>query len=125
MSDTANRKVLIIDDEYDLGLFLKDFLADLGFEGTIATDTDLGLQLFRDMKPDLVFLDILIPQDGGMECLKAIKKIRPETIVIMITGLQDEGTAKQALSLGAYDYVTKPFDLDMIQTQFIERLFPR
>lgn len=125
MGDNKKHKILVIDDEYDLGLLIKDFADDLGYLCWIATDTDSGLKIVSEERPEVVFMDVVIPQAGGIECLKRIKALYPETIVIMITGMQDEGLAKQSIQAGAYDYITKPFELEHLETQFLSRIFPQ
>ena len=118
------KKLVIVDDEYDIGLVVKDFFTDYGFLSWIAIDTTSGLALIEKEKPEIIFLDLIIPQIGGIECLKQIRKVSPESYVIMMTGIQDQEIAKQALKEGAYDYVTKPFDLGYIKINFIDRIFP-
>ena len=118
------KKILIIDDEPEIGEIVKDFLNDLNYTTMIAGDATEGLALAQSEKPDLVLLDILMPQISGMECLKQIKELRPETIVVVISGLQDEQLAKQAIRRGAYDYIVKPFDLNFLQNNLLARIFP-
>ena len=117
-------KILIIDDELPVCEVIKDFLDEHGFRTFIATDALKGIDILKKEKPDLVFLDILMPRVGGLECLHLIKDVRPETVVVVISGLQDEQIAKQAIRRGAYDYITKPFDLAYLRENVLNRLFP-
>src|SRR4051812_46883039 len=118
------KKILIVDDEPLTGRLIKDFLEDQEYEVLVATQALLGLEIVEKEKPDLVLLDMLMPRIGGLECLARIKKFAPETIVIMLSGLQNEEVAKQALELGAYDYLTKPFNLHSIEN-LLARIFQK
>ena len=116
------KKILVIDDEPIAGSLIKDFLEGRDYKVFAATQAKVGLEIAAKEKPDLVFLDMLMPQIGGMECLQRIKADSPETIVIILSGLQNEDIAKQALALGAYDYIVKPFNLHAIEN-LLARIF--
>ena len=118
------KKVLVIDDELSLCEVIKDFLDSLGYQTYMAIDAIQGLEMIEREKPDVVLLDILMPEVSGLECLQRIKKSRPNTIVIIISGMQDEELAKSAIRHGAYDYITKPFDLDFLENNLLARIFP-
>ena len=90
-------------------LILRNILADEGYQVETAGNGKAGLELAQASQPDLVLLDIRLPQMNGMEVLQKIKEISPALPVIMITAFGDIKTAVQAMKLGAYDYVTKPF----------------
>lgn len=120
-----NRKILIIDDEFDICDLIKDCLDDKGYTVFTATDAKEGLEIFAVENPHLVLLDILLPGIGGLECLRRIKEQSPETIVVILSGMKDEGTAKEAIRRGAYDYVTKPFDLSHFENEILSRIFPQ
>jgi DNA-binding NtrC family response regulator len=78
--------------------------------------------LVKEIKPQLVLLDIMMPGISGIETLKLIKKIDPNIPVIMVTGVSDEATAKSAIDLGAYDYVKKPIDFDYLNASILTKL---
>lgn len=118
------KKVLVIDDELTFGEIVKDYLDEMGFQTLIATNAKTGLKLVQKERPDLILLDVLMPEIGGLECLRRIKMMSPDTIVVVISGLQDEQIARQAIRRGAFDYVTKPFDLAYLQENLIARIFP-
>lgn len=119
----AARKIVIIDDEMEVGEVIKDFLDEEGYETHISTDAQKGLDLVQKIQPELVLLDILMPKIGGLECLKRIKAFRPQTIVIVISGIEDEEVAKQAIRRGAFDYIHKPFDLVYLKENLLARIF--
>ena len=116
------KKILVIDDEPIAGALIRDFLEGRDYKVLVATQAPVGLEIASKEKPDLVLLDMLMPKISGLECLERIKKESPETIVIILSGLQNEEIAKQALALGAYDYIIKPFDLRAIEN-LLARIF--
>lgn len=102
-------KILVIDDNKNMQLILRNILTDEGYEIVTAGNGKAGLELVHKAEPDLVLLDIRLPQMNGMEVLQKIKEKYEDMLVIMITAFGDIKTAVQAMKLGAYDYVTKPF----------------
>ncbi|HET7875726.1 MAG TPA: sigma 54-interacting transcriptional regulator, partial [Methylomirabilota bacterium] len=107
-------KVLIVDDESEIRSILADCLRPQGLEVAAAEDGAAGLERFRAVRPDVVLLDLKMPKMGGLDALPEIKRIDPEVPVIICTAAVDVPTAVQAMKLGAYDYVTKPFDADLL-----------
>jgi DNA-binding response OmpR family regulator len=93
-----------------------------GYEVFKATDGTAALQMFKDIKPQLVLLDIMMPGISGIDTLKELRKIDPDVPVIMVTGVTDEEVAKSALEFGAYDYVTKPIDFSYLNTTILVKL---
>ncbi len=118
-----SKKIMIVDDEETISELLQVFLENQGFQAVVASDAEKALAMMASENPDVVMLDILMPGINGVECLKKIKKIKPDAIVIMMSGLQDEEIAKEAITYGAYDYITKPFDLDYFKQNLLKRLF--
>ena len=108
-------RILVVDDEIEVCKILKEFLSEKGYEVYTALDGATALQKVRETKPHVVLLDIIMPGMGGIDVLKEIKKIDPTTGVIMITAVTDHELAKRTLELGAYDYITKPVDLDYLE----------
>ncbi|RLC53089.1 MAG: DNA-binding response regulator [Candidatus Cloacimonadota bacterium] len=102
-------KILVIDDNKNMQLILKNILTDEGYDIETVGNGKGGLKLVKELKPDLVLLDIRLPQMNGMEVLQKIMEFDEDSLVIMITAFGDIKTAVQAMKLGAYDYVTKPF----------------
>jgi len=108
-------KILIVDDEIEISNIFYDFFAPKGYEVIKATSGKEAIELVKTEKPNLVFLDIRMPVMDGMEVLKKIKEIDQSITVIMVTVVKDEKIAKNALKLGAYDYVTKPLSFDYLE----------
>jgi len=107
----ASSRILVVDDEEGL---LKLFRKALQSEGrTILTALDGrdALAIFRTERPELVILDLKLPDRDGMSILKEMLEIGPETSIIILTAHGNTNTTIEAMRLGAYDYITKPFDL--------------
>src|SRR5215469_12057738 len=103
-------KVLVIDDEANLRKVLAALLRRDGYDVTIAEDGEMGLAEFQKNGADAVITDLVMPKLGGMEVLRAINSADPEVPVIIITAHGTVDSAVEAIKLGAFDYVTKPFD---------------
>ena len=107
---TSRRPViLIIDDDPGLCETLS-FLLEDHYSVSVVSDGAAALDLLRTEKIDLALLDLLLPEIDGLEVLERIKEITPRVPVIVLTGLGMAGPAATAMKLGAFDYVTKPFD---------------
>jgi len=119
------RKILVVDDDKEICDILTEMLTEEGYQTFSALSGRLALDTVEKKKPELVLLDIKMPKMDGIEVLKRIKKIDKEVVVVMITGYGSLGTAKEAMRLGAYDYVTKPFDLDSIKVVIRDALSER
>ena len=109
-------KILVVDDEIEACNALKEFLDVKGYEVYTAQDGKIALDRVRELRPQLVLLDMIMPGMHGIEVLQEIKKIDPKIGVIMVTVVTDEAQAKKAIQLGAYDYITKPVDLNYLDT---------
>ena len=108
---------LIIDDEELTLHTISRSLRQEGFEVFTAPSGEDGLKLFREEEPDLVLLDIVLPGIDGVEVLRQIKQTHPTAIVIMMSAYHMVERAVEAMKLGAFDYLVKPFHLqDMMTT---------
>ncbi|GFE56448.1 sigma-54 dependent transcriptional regulator [Geobacter sp. AOG1] len=105
-------KILVVDDEHLIRWSLEQNLKKQGYEVTSAGNGEDALRMVREDQPDLVLLDIQLPGINGLEVLERIKEIDEEIIVIMVTAHGGLETAVNAMRLGAYDYINKPFNLD-------------
>lgn len=102
--------ILIVDDNEDLRSTLSDIIGSEGYTIMDAGDGNTALKLVKSSDPDLVLLDMKLPGMDGMKILEEIKKFDKNTIVIMLTAYGDVKGAVNAMKLGAFDYLTKPFD---------------
>jgi two-component system nitrogen regulation response regulator NtrX len=107
-------KILIIDDEANIGASLSGFLADMGHQAKIRYDGASGLQAAIDEYFDLIFLDVMLPGKNGLQVLERLKKAKPEQKVIMISGHADLEVAVKAAKLGAYNFLEKPLNPDKV-----------
>ncbi|HWI39902.1 MAG TPA: sigma-54 dependent transcriptional regulator [Verrucomicrobiae bacterium] len=105
-------KILVVDDEHLIRWSLEQNLKKQGYEVLTAGSGEDALRLVREEQPDLVLLDIQLPGISGMETLEKIKEFDDEIIVIMVTAHGGLDTAVNAMRIGAYDYINKPFNLD-------------
>ncbi len=107
-------KILVVDDEEDLRLIVREVLTDAGFSVGEARDGLSALKLFRADVPDAVLIDLKMPHMDGLETMKEFKKIDPTVPVIILTGHGDIPTAVEAIKCGAYDFVSKPPEFDRL-----------
>src|SRR5437588_435864 len=112
-------QILVIDDEMGPRESLRMLLKP-NYRVHTADTVEAGLRILREKKPDAVISDIRMPGTSGIEGLRKIREIDPHVAVIMLTGFGALETAKEALRLGANDYISKPFDAHEMQ-QVIDR----
>ncbi len=105
-------KVLVADDEQTVRKLLQRILEEVGYNVVTATNGLEVLEQVSMLEVDVVLLDIKMPEMSGMEALAKLTADWPEICVIMVTALADAQTAIKAMKLGAYDYITKPFNQD-------------
>ncbi len=111
----AKQKILIIDDDPSLRRVLEYNLQQDGYQVSAAASGEEGLQLFDGHAPPLVITDLKMSGMDGFAILREIKKRAPDTLVIIITAFGAVETAVEAMKLGAYDYITKPFNRDELK----------
>ena len=107
-------KVLFVDDEEELADTLEERFLLRGFDAERALDGGRALRRLREKDFDIVVLDMMMPGLSGIETLKKIKEMRPETQVILLTGRGDERDCEAGLQLGAFDYIIKPINIDKL-----------
>ena len=103
------KDILIIDDEKDLCSLLYDVLTPRGYNVEIANTKRAGMAWVKEKKPDLVFLDLKLPDGDGMSILSKIKKINSKTIVNIISAYGSEESREEAKNKGVYSFLDKPF----------------
>jgi two-component system response regulator PilR (NtrC family) len=108
-------RLLIVDDEESLVEFLSLLFQQEGFEVDTARSTEEARRAFERRGYDLVLCDILMPDGNGLDLLKEIKAANANTAVIMMTAYTSTKSAIEAMKLGAYDYVSKPFDVEELK----------
>jgi nitrogen regulation protein NR(I) len=106
------KRILVIEDDETVRDVLRSFLGQKGFEVMLAQNGESGLDLLHAEKFDLIFTDLMMPGISGMEVLKAVVESRISVPVIVMTAFGTVQTAVEAMRMGAFDYITKPFNLD-------------
>ncbi|MFC1492235.1 response regulator [Nitrospinota bacterium] len=116
------QRILIVDDEQDLLDELSEVLAEHGYEIDTALSGPEALQKLETFQPHIMLLDIAMPGMDGLETLERAKEVDPDLGVIMVTAIDEEHMARRAIGLGAFDYITKPFDLEHFIRSVLTRL---
>jgi nitrogen regulation protein NR(I) len=106
------QRILVVEDDESVQDLLHAFLSEKGFEVTLAQNGGAALEQLRAENFDLILTDLVMPGRGGMDVLKAAAASQPDIPVIVMTGFATVQTAVEAMKIGAYDYLTKPFNLD-------------
>jgi DNA-binding response OmpR family regulator len=105
-----SKTILVVDDKKELRVMVKSYLEEEGFRVVMAGDGQEALYVARHEKPDLIILDLMMPQMGGYEFLRVHRR-EAETPIIILTAKLEEGDKVLGLELGADDFVTKPFSM--------------
>jgi cyclic di-GMP phosphodiesterase len=114
MVTSPRSRMLIVDDEPEITSILSDLFSDQ-HDCTTAGSAEEALEKFAGRDFELVVSDITMPGMSGLEMIPHVKRMRPNTVVVMISGMQTVESAIGALRLGAFDYVMKPFDLRQVE----------
>ncbi|HEX2270046.1 MAG TPA: HD domain-containing phosphohydrolase [Pyrinomonadaceae bacterium] len=114
MPTSALPRILIVDDEREITEILADLLSE-DYECLKAESAEQALDCLRNHEFQLVISDITMPGMSGLEMIPHVKQLSPDTVVVMISGMQTVESAIGALRLGAFDYLMKPFDLRQVE----------
>lgn len=115
-------KILVVDDEKDIKEFVSEFFEEIGYKVFSTTDPFKVMPLVEKEKPDVVLLDILMPELSGKDILKEIKTKNKDTKVIMVTMVDDPKVKEECLSLGADEYVKKPFTTEYLESVVMKKV---
>lgn len=111
MKETEKKRILIVDDEATIREVLCRTFSDKGFECETATNFNEAMELAGSQSFEVAMLDIMMPGRSGVELLQELRKIDQDLAIVMVTAVADTQTAISAMRMGAFDYVTKPFNL--------------
>jgi len=119
--ETNVLNLLVVEDERAVRECCREVARSLGFSAQTAESRDEAYRALNAASIDVVLLDLRLPGNNGLDVLREIKRRRPETVVIVMTGFATVQSAVQAMKLGAYDYITKPFNFDELRLE-LERV---
>lgn len=109
------KKVLIVDDAAFMRMMIKDILGKNGFEIVgEASDGVQAIEKYKELTPDLVTMDITMPEMDGIAALKEIKTINPDSIIIMCSAMGQQAMVIDAIQAGAKDFIVKPFQEERV-----------
>ena len=107
-------KVILVDDEYEFIKSLSERFRMRDIESDIAFNGDQALQFLAEEMPDVMVLDLKMPNTDGLEVLRQVKKNYPQLLVIILTGHGSEKVEEEARRLGAFDYLEKPTEINKL-----------
>lgn len=116
------KKILVVDDEKPIREMLKRFLVKKGYEVYDADNGADALRIVGEQEPCIVLLDIRMPKTDGIEVLKKIKELKPDTGIIMITAVSETAVAEKCMEYGAFDYITKPISLEYLEECLLAKM---
>lgn len=119
MLSCQNQQIIIgiVDDKSSIRELLQIFFENEGFQTYTAENGLQAVELVKNQEIDLLLMDLRMPQMNGLEALTEIIKNKPQQKVMIMTAYGEENILEQAIDLGAYDYVSKPFDLFELSTK--------
>lgn len=108
-------RILIVDDSFYMRTMLKNMLTDAGYEVVgEAANGQQALEMASNTKPDLITLDVILPDNTGLDVLKGIRQEQPEVKVVMCSAVGQEVIVNEALESGATAYIVKPFSEEKV-----------
>lgn len=116
-----NKKILLVDDDLTNSMLLKRFIEAEGYEVTYASNGRIGLELYRDSRPDLILLDINMPEMNGFEVARTIRLSDKRVIIFFLTDRTDKVDRLYGFSLKGNDYIPKPFYPEELIAKINER----
>jgi putative nucleotidyltransferase with HDIG domain len=117
-------RILVVDDQEMIRSMLSRYLKEHGYKVETAGSADTALVKLRESTFELAVVDIQMPGKDGIELLRQITREHPDTAVVMVSGLNEIDTVLETVKMGAYDYITKPFSLDVVES-CLQRAFEK
>lgn len=116
----TDKKILIVDDDPHVLKSIARFLTKQGYTVSTAPGGKEALVMMEKEVPDLVLLDVLMPEMDGIETLEIIRQRWPDVDVVMISALREEAVARASIKMGAYEWLPKPFSMEQLdRTLFV------
>lgn len=107
--------ILVVDDEETLRITIKEFLDEQGYEVVVAETCEQALERINEFLPDLILLDLRLPDMNGLELLEKIKSKDSQALIVVMTGFGSVDSAVEAMKIGAFNYLEKPFKFDHLR----------
>src|SRR6056297_3613067 len=118
----SSKKILIVEDEPSLVFTLQDTLESEGYDVSVVSDGEAAIEKTKEVKPDLMLLDLMLPGMSGYEICKKIRSLKYTFPIIMLTARDQEVDKVAGLNIGADDYITKPFGVKELLARIQARL---
>ena len=113
------KRVLVVDDALIMRMRIKEIALEAGWEvAGEAVNGEQGLALYRELRPDLMTLDIVMPKLDGVSVLRQIREEDPAARIVMVSAVDQKGKLAECIRLGAIDFIVKPFDKSRLQAFF-------
>ena len=109
-----SNRILLVEDDQSFGAVLKDYLRINNFDVTLAIDGELGLKEFTEKEFDICIFDVMMPKKDGFSLAEDVKRIDKNTPIIFLTARNMREDILKGYQLGADDYITKPFDTELL-----------
>lgn len=109
-----NGNILLVEDDENLGTLLSEYLNSKGYETTLANDGEKGLKKFLNQSFDMCILDVMMPVKDGFTLAKEIREINTDIPIVFLTAKSMKDDALEGFTLGADDYITKPFSMEVL-----------
>jgi len=117
-----HRKIMVVDDRWGIRRLLSEVLQDVGYQVITASSGRDALELVKEHAVDLILLDMKMSGMDGLETLTLLKKVCPQTIVLIMTAYEEVEGLKEASRRGAAGYISKPFDINDIKSLIAAKL---
>src|SRR5215813_12783834 len=114
MSAEKRRVVLVIEDDHRVRQFITEALTRIGYEVRCVPTVGSAAALLKSERPDVILLDLGLPDAAGTSTLDWLQTIRPGVPIVIVTGNRDEELARRMLNAGAFDYIGKPFSIERL-----------
>jgi len=119
---TEDARILVVDDEEDVRSLVAEFLGSKGYSVLTAATGAEAIAAVQHHRPALVLMDIRMPKMDGLEAIERIREIDRRVGFIMLTAVEEEGVAREAMRRDAYDYLTKPLDFGYLELAILTKL---
>ena len=116
----ARKKVLVIDDEVSIRFLLREVIEDIGYHCLEAESAIRGIEIVKENKPDLIILDIQMPQMNGLEAIQKIRKIDKNVPVLMLSAFSHMENVIDNLGVKIEEFIPKPFDIDYLSKRIVQ-----